>query len=62
MEGNFLSLIRTIYKTPTVNVFSGERQRFPPWDQEQDMDVYTHYFSIVLEVLAIRQEKERKSI
>lgn len=61
MEGNFLSLIKGIYKNPTANlILNFERLKAFPLSLEQEKDVSLFLVNIVLGVLVreTRQEKE----
>ena len=45
-KGNFLKVIKVIYKNPTATIILiGERWNVFPLRAEQNMDVYSHHFN-----------------
>ena len=65
IEGNFLKLIKAIYKTPTANItINGEKLEACPLRLKQGYSLSLLLFNTILEVLAnaVREEKEIKGI
>ena len=65
IEGEFLNIIKAIYERPTANIIlNGQKLRAFPLTSgtRQGCPFSPLLFNIVLEVLAIRQEKEIKVI
>ena len=67
IEGNYLNIIKAIYKKPTANIIlNGEKLKAFPLRSgtRQGCPLSTPVFNIVLDVLAmaIREEKEIKGI
>ena len=45
IEGTYLNIIKTIYDKPTANIiFTGEKLKAFPQDQEQDKGVHFHHY------------------
>ena len=65
IEGAFLNIIKAIYERPTANIIHhGQKLRAFPLRSgtRQGCPLSPLLFNVVLEVLAIRQEKEIKGI
>ena len=45
IEGTYLNIIKAIYDKPTANIiFTGEKLKTFPQDQEKDKGVYFHHY------------------
>ena len=64
IEGTYLNIIKAIYDKPTANILNGEKLKAFPLKSgtRQGCPLLPLLFNIVLEVLAIRAEKEIKGI
>ena len=64
IEGTYLNTVKTIYDKPTANIIlNGEKQKafFLRSGTRQECPISPLLFNIALEVLAIREEKEKES-
>ena len=63
IDGPYLNIIKAIYDKPTANIFNGEKLTAFPLrtGTKQGWLLLPLLFNIVLEVLAIREEKQRDS-
>ena len=64
IEGTYLNIVKPIYDKPTANIIlNGEKLRAFPLRSgtTQGCPLSPLLFNIILEVLAIREEKERES-
>ena len=63
-EGTYLNIVKAIYDKPTANIIlNGEKLKAFPLRSgtRQGCPISPLLFNIILEVLAIREEKERES-